>query len=126
MAGWLKAAIEQAGITKFQLARDSGVPRSHIYNLLNGNVNPRWDIVQKLARALRASLPEMGKTPHLDREIAEHQALLKQGIADLDHVTRVLRGLREALEDGLIFKDRRQGRKPKGLGGSSKQKRRRG
>jgi transcriptional regulator with XRE-family HTH domain len=126
MAGWLKAAIEQAGITKFQLARDSGVPRSHIYKLLDGEVNPRWDIVQKLARALKASQPEMGKPAQLDREVASHQALLKQAIADLDHVARVLRDLREALVDGLIFKDRRRGRKPKGLARRSKQKRRRG
>jgi transcriptional regulator with XRE-family HTH domain len=114
MAGWLKAAIEQTGITKFQLSRDSGVSRSYIYKLLEGGVSdPRRDTMQRLARALKASQPDMGKLPRLDREMVTSQALLKQAIADLDHVTGVLRKLRKALAGGLIFKDRR-GRKPKG------------
>ena len=125
MAGWLGAAIEQTGITKFQLAKDSGVPRSNIYRMLDGKASPRWETLQKLAKALKVSQPGLGKPPQLDREVASHQALLKQAIADLDHVARVLRDLREGLEAGLIFKRRKRGRPPKRLGRSSKQKRRR-
>lgn len=48
----LRWQLAQAGITQYQLAKRTGLTRQSISRLVRGDVEPSWDSVKRIARAL--------------------------------------------------------------------------
>lgn len=56
----IKKIIDEKGMTTYQLAKQSGVNKSHLSNLKRGiNKNLSWDNAVKVADALGISLDEL-------------------------------------------------------------------
>ena len=68
LAARLKALREARGITKYRLAKDTGVSETYIYRIERGLIeNPRRDTLQKLAQGLNIALAQLlGDTPPSD------------------------------------------------------------
>jgi transcriptional regulator with XRE-family HTH domain len=118
LVDWLEQAIEKTGITKFQLASDSGVSRALIYRILEGDISASWENVQRLANALKVDQPRLARSG-----IAEEtpESRLKEAIAQTDRVTRLVKALREALSKELIRRTHQ--RKKRAASGGRKRKR---
>ena len=75
LAARLKSIREAKGITKYRLAKLSGVSQTYIYRIEQGEIkNPRRDTLQSLARGLNISLVELlGETSPTDTwSLVEH------------------------------------------------------
>jgi len=68
LAARLKAIREAKGLTKYRLAKLSGISQTYIYRLELGEIkNPRRDTLQELARGLNISLSQLvGETAPID------------------------------------------------------------
>ena len=60
----LKTFRESKGLTKYRLAKISGVSQTYIYRIERGEIeNPRRDTLQKLAQGLRITLAQLIEEP---------------------------------------------------------------
>lgn len=50
---------KKKNISKMQLARDTGISRSHLYEIINGNSEPKISIAWKIAKALDSDISEV-------------------------------------------------------------------
>lgn len=57
----LHALRVQAGLTVADLARATGLSRTALYNLENGDSRPSWDVVQRIADALNVTTDDFRK-----------------------------------------------------------------
>jgi DNA-binding phage protein len=87
VATWLRKAMEAAGRkSKVALAKDSGVERSTIYEILSGDANPSPATIAQLAKAMRVPGPDFrlaaaGDPTDAVGWIREAQAALDQAVA---------------------------------------------
>ncbi len=51
-AGWLRKRMGELGLTQADLARESGIAKSHVSRLLSGESRPTPDSAQRLSKAL--------------------------------------------------------------------------
>jgi transcriptional regulator with XRE-family HTH domain len=94
----LKAFRESKGLTKYRLAKISGVSQTYIYRIERGEIeNPRRDTLQKLAKGLSITLGELiGETAPLETwQLVErslkayvpiYAAVYEAGMEPIDHV----------------------------------------
>lgn len=54
-AAALTEQLEVAGMTGYRLSQLTGISRQTVSRLLNGHVQPGWDVVAKIAKALGVS-----------------------------------------------------------------------
>ena len=94
----LKTLREARGITKYRLAKISGVSETYIYRIEKGLIkNPRRDTLQKLAQGLSITLAQLvGETGPLDTwqlveqslkaYIPVYTGIYEDGMEPVDHV----------------------------------------
>jgi transcriptional regulator with XRE-family HTH domain len=63
----LKSALEERGMTAYQLAKKTKLSQGHVYNLLNGNRPPTEDAIEEIAPAIGVAVEEMLSWLDLDR-----------------------------------------------------------
>ena len=52
----LRAAIEQSGLTRYRIAKETGIPESHLGRFVRGKMSVRLDKADKLAAYLGLQL----------------------------------------------------------------------
>lgn len=98
----LRAARQARGITQAELARLTGLARSHVCNLERNANTPTLDTAVRLARALGLCLDDLvpdppRKTDNLDLTLEaerQHQVKLHRAKQRLDQATAALASLR--------------------------------
>jgi len=98
LAARLKAIREAKGLTKYRLAKLSGISQTYIYRLELGEIkNPRRDTLQELAKGLNISLAQLvGETAPIDTwhlveqslkaYIPVYSGISEVGMAPIDYV----------------------------------------
>ena len=79
-----KTTTKQLGMTQYQLADKAGVSRSYLNYVLNGNFDPSFKPVKKVAKALAMPVSELWVIeddlydPYLNKEYDEYYEALRQ------------------------------------------------
>lgn len=50
--------LEEAGLSRYKLAKMSGIPRSTLYNMLDGKSVPSIEIIQRISNAFHITLQQ--------------------------------------------------------------------
>lgn len=82
----IEVLMKQRNMTKYKLAKDSGLPQSTITSLMSGRIkNPSLETLNKISNALEVPISHF-----LEEEYHETPSVVQDGMAEIDEDVRAL------------------------------------